>query len=75
MHVVNYHACRRATSHVEALEQPVPLHDVSLLVRGAGKARQAFLARSGTRIRMKRENGAIRVTVPRVNIHEMIVLE
>lgn len=73
VHVVNYHASRRATSHVEALEHPVPLHDVSLRVRAPFAVSSVLLARTGERLPFTTEDGAISVTIPRVEIHEVVV--
>jgi hypothetical protein len=72
VHVVNYHGCRRATTHVEALERPVPLHDVQLTLR-VPKVQSVTLARAGQPLPFTVEDGAVTVTIPRVDIHELVV--
>jgi hypothetical protein len=78
VHLVNYHAQRRAPGHVEALETPVPLRDVALSLHvpdGDAAPARAFLARSGTDLPVTSENGVARVTIPRADAHEMVVFE
>ena len=75
VHIVNYHACRRARLHVEALERPVPLHDVKLRVRCPFTVRRVTLARSGRSLRFRSKDKVVAVTVPRVDIHEMVTFE
>jgi hypothetical protein len=70
-HVVNYHACRRATAHVEALETPVPLHDVTLAAQTP--ATTAFLVRSGENLPVTRDGDYAVVTIPKVSIGEIVV--
>ncbi len=72
-HIVNYHAGRRATSHIEALERPVPLHDVQVTVRAPFPVSSVRLARVGTELPFAAADGAVTVTVPRVDIHEIVV--
>lgn len=74
-HIVNYHACRRSTLHVEALERPVPLHEVALSVRVPFPVGAARLARAGTMLPFTMRDGAVTVVVPKVEIHEVVVFE
>ena len=75
VHLVNYSATRRATPHVEVLERPVPLRDVTLRVRGAGKVSAVKLARAGLSLPFQTRDGTVSVTVPRVDVHEIVVIE
>jgi hypothetical protein len=72
VHIVNYHAGRRAPQHVEALEEPVPLHDITIQVRRADPA-SVKLARSATTIPHDSVGGVVTVRVPRIDTHELIV--
>jgi hypothetical protein len=58
VHLVNYHAQRRATGHVEALAEPVPLRDMHLAVRRPGNTGRVFLAGSGDELPVSVQNGA-----------------
>ena len=73
VHVVNYHAERRPTGHIEALGEPIPLRDVRLTVRGT--ATRAFTVFGGDELDVHLDNGAVTVVVPRVDVHELVVFE
>jgi hypothetical protein len=73
VHVVNYHAERRPTGHIEALGEPIPLRDVRLTVRGT--AGRAFTVFGGDELDVHLDNGAVTVVVPRVDVHELVVFE
>ncbi|HEY3396482.1 MAG TPA: alpha-amylase family protein [Armatimonadota bacterium] len=73
VHLVNYHACRRATGHIESLETPPPLHDVTVSLRTTAPVAEVFLARSGERLAAKQAGEYVTVTVPRVEVHEIVV--
>ncbi len=75
VHVVNYHAGRRAPAHVEALEAPVPLRDVTLRLRRAGPTTSVKLVRAGSALSFEDAGGVVSVSVPRINEHELIVFE
>jgi hypothetical protein len=74
VHVVNYHAARRAPAHVEALEEPVPLRDVTFRLRRQGATTSVRLVRANVSLNFAIEDGAFRVTMPRIDAHELIVL-
>ena len=71
--MVNYHAERRPTGHIEALGEPIPLRDVRLTVRGT--ATRAFTVFGGDELDVHLDNGAVTVVVPRVDVHELVVFE
>lgn len=75
VHIVNYHADRRAPAHVEVLETPVPLTNVSLRVRRTVPADHVFLARTGTPLPFTQDDETISVIVPRVEAYEAVVLD
>jgi hypothetical protein len=75
IHIVNYHASRRAPSHVEVLEAPVPLRDVQVQVRRSEPTSRVFLAHSGAALSYTVTGDVVHVTVPRVDAHAMVVLE
>jgi hypothetical protein len=73
VHLVNYHAQRRSPAHVEALEAPVALREVSVQLRRSEPTSRVFLARSGAELPFEARDGVVRVSVPRVDIYETIV--
>lgn len=75
VHVVNYSPQRRAPGHVEVLDAPVPLRDVSVRLRRAEDTARVFLARSGEELPFRSEKGVVSVLVPRVATHEAVVFE
>jgi hypothetical protein len=75
VHVVNYHAGRRASGHVEALEAPVPLHDVTVRLLRAPPTTRVHLARAQVDLPFQAGAGRVTVTVPRVDAHELVVFE
>ena len=74
-HIVNYHAQRRATPHIEALEAPTPLRDVALRLRCPEPVRRVHTVRGGADLSFQQGEGVVHVLVPRVLIHEMVVFE
>ena len=76
VHLVNYSPQRRATGHVETLDAPIPLHDITVTLRGNKTFRRAFLAVDGSELSVTTDaSGAATVTVPRIESHEMVVFE
>jgi hypothetical protein len=75
-HIVNYVPQRRAPGHVEALDAPIPLHDVRIrLTVGADSVTRVFVARSGETLPHTVANGTVSVVVPRVASHEAVVFQ
>lgn len=75
VHIVNYSAQRRSTKHVEALEIPVPLHQVTLQLAGFEGELKATIARNGHALPIRNLINGIMITVPFVSTHEVIVIE
>ncbi|QBD83086.1 hypothetical protein EPA93_46845 [Ktedonosporobacter rubrisoli] len=75
VHLVNYHAQRRPPALVESLEVPVPLHEVKVDLRRATPTTRVFLAHSGEQLPFEVRAGVVSVTVPRVDVHAMLVFD
>ena len=73
VHVVNYSPQRRGPAHVEVLDAPVPLHDVSVGIKETETIKRAFVGKNGTELPITKEDGYVSVVVPRVQAHEMVV--
>jgi len=74
VHIVNYHAQRRA-NHVEVIEEVIPLRDVSVSLRLEEEPSRAYLAPENIPLDVSHADGVARVLVPRVNEHAMVVFE
>jgi hypothetical protein len=75
VHVVNYHAERRPPGHIEALGEPIPLREVSIGIRRESPVSRAFTLYGGDELEVTFGEGYARVVVPRVDVHELVVLE
>lgn len=75
VHIVNYHAGRRSPAHVEVLEEPVPLRDVTLRLRRANPTTSVKLARANLTLGFEDHQGIVSVVVPRIGAHDVIVFE
>ncbi|MES2460625.1 MAG: beta-galactosidase trimerization domain-containing protein [Armatimonadota bacterium] len=76
VHIVNYSPQRRAPGHVETLDAPVPLHDLSVTLKTGDTFKRAFLAVAGDDLAITKDaSGTVTVTVPRVGAHEMVIFE
>jgi hypothetical protein len=62
-------------AHVEALEEPVPVREVTFRLRRQGATTRVRLVRANVSLNFAIEDVAIRVTVPRIDAHELIVFE
>ncbi len=65
----------RRGSDVEIIEDIIPLHQISLTLRQQRPVRRVYLAPENQDIPFTRENGTIRLIVPEVNCHQMVVFE
>ena len=75
VHLVNYSPQRRSTGHVEVLDSPVPLHDISVRLYRPGGANRAFNARTKADLPLTIEGDHVSVIIPRVDAHALIVFE
>lgn len=61
--------------HMEILEDAVPLHEVEIDLRLAETPTRAYSARSGAELAIDLSSGGCRVRLPRIDLHEVVVLE
>ena len=73
VHLVNYSPQRRATGHVEVLDAPIPVHDITIRLRLPDGANAAFLALTGESLSLTREGDVVTVRVPRLEAHAMVI--
>jgi len=80
VHLVNFTACNmRLLQNVggPVLEEIVPVNDVKLRVDTSllEKANRVYLAPEETELKYEEKNGKVTVTIPQVELHEMVVFE
>lgn len=57
-------------------EETIPIHDIKVTVKDGARVKRAHLEPGGTELPMKPgPNGSVLVTVPRLEVHAMVVLE
>ncbi len=74
VHLVNYQPNRRG-SHVEVIEQVVPLTDIQVGLRTNKPPSSAYMAPDGRPLEVRYAEGVAWVTAPRVEEHGMVVFE
>jgi len=72
--VVSYHPNRRG-SHVEVIEDCIPLRDVRVELRLAHRPREVYMAPDRTVLPVDYREGAAIVVVPEVRENAMVVFE
>ncbi len=75
VHIVNYHAERRPPGHIEALGEPIPLHQLRVSIRTDAPPSTAFTVFGGDELDVAFDGTHASVTVPKVLVHELIVFE
>lgn len=65
----------KGTKKIEVIEDCVPLCDVPVTLRTRRPVRKVYLAPSGEALDVTVTNGAVRFTVPKIEIHAMAVVE
>ena len=75
VHVINYTPGRRAPGHVEILEEPIPLHDVSIRLRRAAPTTRVHSPLTGSDLAFDAATGVVTVMVPRIDTNAVIVFE
>ena len=75
VHVVNYSPNRRATPHMEYLEDPIPLHDITVTVGITENVVRAYMAPDGADLPLSGQAGAWQCTVPRLTYGAIVVFE
>ena len=59
---------------IDVVEGITPLHDVAVVVRSSANFARATLEPQGRALEMAQVPGGVRVTLPRLDIHQMVVL-
>ena len=75
VYIVNYSPQRRPTRHIEILDAPVPLRDVTVQLRRTEPTGRVFFALSGEALAFTVADGIVSVVVPRVNAYAAVVFE
>ena len=65
----------RATQPIQVIDDLTPLHDVDVLLRDLPKVRSARALRSGQELTLHPSDDGVRLTLPRLVGHELIVVE
>lgn len=73
-HLLFAHTTLRG-KNVEVIEDIVPIYNVYLNVRMDKKPRRVYLAPMGVDIDYEYENGIVKVCVPKIEIHQMVVFD
>jgi hypothetical protein len=74
VHFLQFVAERR-TQDLDIVEDVVPLHDVPVSIRTGRPPRRVYLAPSGEKVPFTYAAGRVRVIVPRIEGHQMLVVE
>jgi len=74
VHILHYIPERRSTK-IDIIEDVIPLYDVALSVRSGRRPRRVYLAPSCTDVDFECVDGYVKLTVPEVVGHQMVVLE
>ena len=67
--------CTGRGSGVEIIEDIQAVRDVTVSLKLPEKIRRVYLAPQGKKLPFRRENGRIVFTLPRLECHQMVVLE
>jgi hypothetical protein len=75
VHIINYSPNRRATPHMEYLEDPIPLHDISVTLGIDAPISRAYLAAEQTPLTLHGQAGAWQVQVGVIRFSAIVVFE
>ena len=75
VHIVNWSANRGTPRHPVFHEEPVPLTDISLRLRRPVRGSTVRAVVSGVSLAMRRSGDSVGVTVPRIQVHEVLVFD
>jgi hypothetical protein len=75
VHICNYSPNRRATPHMEYLEDPIPLHDITVTLGIDARISNAYLADDQSPLHVAGQAGAWQLTVPKIRFNAIIVCE
>ena len=73
-HLLYASPVKRGTD-VEVIEDIIPLYNVSLTLRTKRTIKRAYLAPAGEELPYAAADGAITLTVPKIDCHQMVVLD
>ena len=59
---------------IDVVQDITPLHDVAVLVRSSANFARATLEPQGCALEMEQVPGGVRFTLPRLDMHQMVVL-
>jgi hypothetical protein len=75
VHIVNWSANRGTPKHPEFYEEPIPLSNIDVCLRVSMNVKAARTAIGNQKLKVKRNGSGVQVTVPRVDIHEIVCFE
>lgn len=75
VHIVNTTTDVRWGTHLESFDQDLPLRNVEFVLGLPDGVQSARLADSGTALELVEVRNGVRVVVPEVSVHEIVVLE
>ena len=74
VHAVNFTAGVRRGEHLEYYDKIVPIHEISIDLNIGEEVESAWAARAGRELAFSQSRGRLTVQLPKVDIHEIIVL-
>ena len=75
VHLINYTPGRRAPGHIEILEAPIPLHNVTIRLRRAVPTTRVHSPLAGSHLAFEVAAGIVTVMVPQIDTNAVIVFE
>jgi hypothetical protein len=74
LHILHYIPERRC-EEIDIIEDVIPLYNVEVKVKLPSKPERVYCAPKGTQLDFEYTDGYVKVVVPRVEGHEMVVFE
>lgn len=74
LHILHYIPERRC-EEIDIIEDVIPLYNVEVKVKLSSKPERVYCAPKGEELDFEYTNGYVKVVVPRVEGHEMVVFE
>ena len=75
VYVVNYSPQRRSTRHIEILDAPAPLNNVTIELGRREPTNRVHLALSGESLTFVVKDGSVAVTIPQVDAYTAVIFE
>lgn len=73
LHILHYIPEKRCDA-IEIVEDVIPLYDISVLINTKNKIEKIYLVPENIDIPYKEQNGNVKFVVPKINGHQMVVL-